>query len=69
MLTIPSYNIITQFLTGGCEISLITAIDFTGSNGDPVMPNSLHYMNPTGKTTGIYTCFSYVDTIHFYKPY
>ena len=28
---------------------MIAAIDFTGSNGDPDMPNSLHYMSPTGK--------------------
>lgn len=27
---------------------MITAIDFTGSNGDPDMPNSLHYISPTG---------------------
>eukprot|EP00598_Pedospumella_elongata_P004135 CAMPEP_0184970918 /NCGR_PEP_ID=MMETSP1098-20130426/3229_1 /TAXON_ID=89044 /ORGANISM="Spumella elongata, Strain CCAP 955/1" /LENGTH=531 /DNA_ID=CAMNT_0027492917 /DNA_START=64 /DNA_END=1659 /DNA_ORIENTATION=- len=38
----------TDFITGGCEISMIAAIDFTGSNGDPDMPNSLHYMSPTG---------------------
>mmetsp|Transcript_27422 Transcript_27422/g.54902 ORF Transcript_27422/g.54902 Transcript_27422/m.54902 type:complete len:538 (-) Transcript_27422:249-1862(-) len=38
----------TQFLAGGCEISLITAIDFTGSNGDPELPSSLHYISPTG---------------------
>jgi hypothetical protein len=25
---------------------LITAIDFTGSNGIPTYPTSLHYMNP-----------------------
>ncbi|KAJ1429331.1 copine-8-like protein [Ochromonadaceae sp. CCMP2298] len=34
----------TDFIAGGCEISLITAIDFTGSNGDPAMPESLHYL-------------------------
>ena len=28
------------------EISLICCIDFTGSNGDPRNPNSLHYMKP-----------------------
>lgn len=24
------------------------AIDFTGSNGDPMLPQSLHYINPEG---------------------
>jgi hypothetical protein len=38
-----------QFLAGGCEISLIAAIDFTGSNGDPAEPSSLHYISPTGE--------------------
>lgn len=37
-----------EFVTGGTEISLIVGIDFTGSNGDPSSPSSLHYQNPTG---------------------
>jgi hypothetical protein len=41
-----------QFLAGGCEISLIAAIDFTGSNGDPAEPSSLHYISPTGECDG-----------------
>lgn len=39
---------VLQFIAGGCEISLVVAIDFTASNGDPAMPNSLHYINPAG---------------------
>jgi len=35
-----------DYIWGGCEISLITAIDFTGSNGNPNDPSSLHYINP-----------------------
>jgi len=37
-----------QFLQGGLQISLITCIDFTASNGDPDMPNSLHAVNSGG---------------------
>jgi hypothetical protein len=38
----PSPSFI-DYVTGGCEISLIVAIDFTGSNGDPRVPGTLHY--------------------------
>ena len=37
-----------DFLRGGLEISLMVAIDFTGSNGDPKSKSSLHYINPDG---------------------
>ena len=32
-----------DYLTRGCQISLIVGIDFTMSNGHPSMPKSLHY--------------------------
>lgn len=35
-----------EFIAGGCEISLIVAIDFTASNGNPMHSTSLHYNNP-----------------------
>ncbi|KAL6067259.1 Copine-4 [Balamuthia mandrillaris] len=35
-----------EYLAGGCQISLIVAIDFTASNGNPNYSNSLHYNNP-----------------------
>jgi hypothetical protein len=35
-----------EYLFGGCQISLTIAIDFTGSNGSPDTPNSLHFINP-----------------------
>ena len=33
-----------DYLRSGWQISLVAAIDYTGSNGVPTMPNSLHYM-------------------------
>jgi len=39
----PSF---TDYLGGGCEIQLGVAIDFTGSNGDPRQPGTLHHINP-----------------------
>ncbi|KAJ3423666.1 copine [Anaeramoeba flamelloides] len=34
-----------SYIHGGCEINMITAIDYTGSNGNPKQPNSLHYFD------------------------
>lgn len=31
-----------DYIRGGVQLSVILAIDFTGSNGDPTFPNSLH---------------------------
>ncbi|XP_005752435.1 copine-3-like isoform X2 [Pundamilia nyererei] len=37
-----------DYIMGGCQINFTIAIDFTGSNGDPKFPQSLHYINPQG---------------------
>lgn len=37
-----------DYIMGGCQINFTIAIDFTGSNGDPTSPQSLHYINPEG---------------------
>ena len=37
-----------DFISGGCELDVLVAIDFTASNEDPKDPRSLHYMNPHG---------------------
>jgi hypothetical protein len=34
-----------DYLKGGWQLSLSIAIDFTGSNGDPSEPSSLHYQD------------------------
>jgi len=39
----PSF---VDYLRSGWQISLVAAIDFTGSNGHPSHPNSLHYCAP-----------------------
>ncbi|OHT07237.1 Copine family protein [Tritrichomonas foetus] len=33
-----------DYLQSGLQLNLITAIDFTASNGDPSIPSSLHYL-------------------------
>ncbi|KAK7878021.1 hypothetical protein WMY93_031334 [Mugilogobius chulae] len=37
-----------DYIMGGCQFNFTIAIDFTGSNGDPRTPQSLHYINPEG---------------------
>ena len=38
----------TDYLIGGCQISLAVAIDFTASNGDPRVPGTPHYFHSAG---------------------
>ncbi|XP_052816123.1 copine-3-like isoform X2 [Mya arenaria] len=40
---VPSF---LEFIYGGMQINFTVGVDFTGSNGDPRQPNSLHYINP-----------------------
>ncbi|XP_019713068.1 copine-3 isoform X1 [Hippocampus comes] len=37
-----------DYVMGGCQLNFTVAIDFTGSNGDPKSPHSLHYISPQG---------------------
>lgn len=37
-----------DYIMGGCEINFTVGIDFTGSNGDPKSPDSLHFISPQG---------------------
>lgn len=43
LFTKPSF---VDYLRGGLQLNMMVAVDFTGSNGVPKFPNSLHYMNP-----------------------
>lgn len=50
-ISLAGFNVIKKpsfvdYLRGGLQLNMMIAIDFTGSNGVPKFPNSLHYMNP-----------------------
>jgi len=47
-----------DYIRGGMQINLTVAIDFTGSNGDPTKPFSLHYLgsNCNSYETAINSC-------------
>lgn len=38
-----------DYLAGGRELNFMVAIDFTASNGNPRLPDSLHYIDPSGR--------------------
>jgi len=42
----PSF---VDYISGSCEINMSVAIDFTGSNGDPRQPGTLHYIHRDGQ--------------------
>lgn len=35
-----------DYISGGCELNVVVAVDFTGSNGDPRVPGALHHIDP-----------------------
>ncbi|XP_068657753.1 protein BONZAI 1-like [Aristolochia californica] len=38
-----------DYIASGYELKLMVAIDFTASNGNPRLPDSLHYIDPSGR--------------------
>lgn len=44
--TIPPQPSFLDYLRGGLQLNVTVAIDFTGSNGNPKTPTSLHYHHP-----------------------
>lgn len=45
MIIKPKPPSFVDYLRSGLQLNLIVAIDFTGSNGSPTAPTSLHYIN------------------------
>jgi hypothetical protein len=57
LIRVPSFP---EYLLGGCQLNMISAVDFTGSNGDPTKPTSLHFsadrVQPTQYLQAIMSC-------------
>jgi hypothetical protein len=56
--------IFSDYLAGGCEIDLIVGIDLTASNGNPSMPNSLHYIDPSGRPNDCKSIFELLENLY-----
>ncbi|CAA6669063.1 unnamed protein product [Spirodela intermedia] len=56
-----------DYISSGFELNFMVAVDFTASNGDPRMPSSLHYIDPTGRFNAYQQAIHEVgDVIQFY---
>lgn len=53
----------TDYIQGGCDLNLSVAIDFTGSNGDPRKPGTLHYFHPDGQLNDYAKAIKSIATI------
>uniref|UniRef100_A0A1A8KLL7 Copine-3 n=4 Tax=Nothobranchius TaxID=28779 RepID=A0A1A8KLL7_NOTKU len=55
-----------DYIMGGCQINFTVAVDFTGSNGDPRSPDSLHYISPQGVNEYLTAIWSVGNVIQDY---
>lgn len=52
-----------DYIFGGCEMSMHIAVDLTLSNGQPMMPASLHYCDPSGVPNQYEQCIMAIGQI------
>ena len=62
-IRIESNPTFLDFIQGGLQVNFTVAIDFTGSNGNPKSPQSLHYQDPSGRPNQYVTAINSVGGI------
>ncbi|CAL5379068.1 unnamed protein product [Camellia sinensis] len=50
-----------DYISSGFELNFMVAVDFTASNGNPRNPDSLHYIDPTGRLNA----YQQVPTLYY----
>ncbi|KAL4637279.1 hypothetical protein ACB092_03G066600 [Castanea dentata] len=56
-----------DYISSGSELNFIVAVDFTASNGNPRNPDSLHYIDPSGRLNSYQRAILEVgEVIQFY---
>ncbi|GLU20816.1 hypothetical protein SLE2022_369970 [Rubroshorea leprosula] len=56
-----------DYLASGFKLNFMVAIDFTASNGNPRLPDSLHYKDPSGRPNAYQIAIQVVgDVLQFY---
>ena len=58
--TVPTF---LDYIQSGTRVNFSLAVDFTGSNGNPNNPQSLHYKDPSGRPNQYVTAISAVGDI------
>jgi len=48
----PQMPTFVDYVSGNCDLNMCVAIDFTGSNGDPRKPGTLHHFSQSGQMNG-----------------
>lgn len=64
--TIKDRHTFLEYIRGGCEISMMVAIDFTKSNGDPTLESSLHYLDSEKPNEYIQAIRSVGEILQYY---
>ncbi|KAH9329184.1 hypothetical protein KI387_001292, partial [Taxus chinensis] len=71
-LFVDKFSVSTQhsfldYITSGYELNFMVAIDFTASNGNPRLPDSLHYIDPSGRLNAYQRAIASVgEVLEFY---
>ncbi|KAG9139542.1 hypothetical protein Leryth_019249 [Lithospermum erythrorhizon] len=56
-----------DYISSGFELNFMVAVDFTASNGNPRSPDSLHYIDPSGRLNAYQQAIMQVgEVIQFY---
>jgi hypothetical protein len=59
----PKKPTFVDYISGKCDLNMVCAIDFTGSNGDPRRPGTLHHFSRDGQMNGYEKAISAVGSI------
>jgi hypothetical protein len=59
----PRTPTFVDYVSGNCDLSMCVAIDFTGSNGDPRKPGTLHHFSQNGQMNGYEKAITAVGNI------
>ncbi|XP_066324128.1 protein BONZAI 1-like [Miscanthus floridulus] len=58
-----------DYISVGCQLNFMVGVDFTASNGNPRLPDSLHYIDPSGRPSVYQKVILEVgDVLQYYDP-